>query len=191
MLYILYSIFCFLYFITSGWFRVARGGSGVKAPPLAGRCKMERGNEPRLGLMHSVFEVGLKYASRVSWFESESRDSSWGCARGCILGRKAGEVNCGSAQTWHDQYMDWEVRMCSEALIIVVHGVVLQERTSGKQPAQIPRSHNNFVFTWYCMALSTSRRDCMTGWESWNMQGWDDQDRLRLWGGHLDWDFAW
>ena len=39
--------------------------------------QVKRANDPRLGLMHttSVFEVGLRYVSRVSWFESESRDS--------------------------------------------------------------------------------------------------------------------
>jgi len=65
--YILYSIFYIPYSITSGWFRVARGGSGVKP-------EMKRGNEPRLGLVHSVFEVGLKCVGRVSRFESKSRD---------------------------------------------------------------------------------------------------------------------
>jgi len=34
---------------------------------------MKRANEPRLKLVHSVFEVDLKHVGRVSWFESESR----------------------------------------------------------------------------------------------------------------------
>ena len=37
----------------------------------------------------------------------------------------------------NDQYRDWQVRMCSQALVTVVHGVVLRERTSLKQPAQV------------------------------------------------------
>jgi len=37
--------------------------------------KMKRTNEPRLGLKHNVFAVGFTYTGKVSWFESESRDS--------------------------------------------------------------------------------------------------------------------
>jgi len=54
---------------------VGRGGSRVKAPPVAARHEMKRANEPQLGLVHSVFEVGLEYIGRVSCFESECRDS--------------------------------------------------------------------------------------------------------------------
>jgi len=31
-------------------------------------------NEPRLELVCTVFEVGLRYVNRVSWFKSESRE---------------------------------------------------------------------------------------------------------------------
>ena len=63
-----------------------------------------------------------------------------------------------------DQYRDWQVRMCSQALVSVVHGIVLCESTSFKQPAQVLGSQDVWVSgPMIVVAISTIRRNCMTG----------------------------
>jgi len=69
----------------------------------------------------------------------------WGRVRGCISGWRAGETNRGGARSWHEQYKHYEVRMCSQALVTVVHGVLRRENWSefGKDNSELgPRSRD-------------------------------------------------
>jgi len=45
----------------------------------------------------------------------------------------------------HDQYRDWEAKICCQALMTVVHGVVPRERTSLRQPGQVQGSQDVWV----------------------------------------------
>jgi len=77
----------------------------------------------------------------------------------------------------HDQYRDWEVRVCCQALMTVVHGVVPRERTSLRQPGQVRGSQDVWA----------SRGPMIVGGNSYHEKGLHDGmrefEQVRVGGG--------